>query len=188
MIKLRCIYRLRRNSVFTILFAFQSLVANIYSQESYKTLQGTIVISTEIENEPVKFVSNNLDVWLNYETAEFKFVLSKTNLRTDKIEHLNLFKPDRIYFNGKLGIEYIKTDSHPTQIFGVEGILSSSLDQEFALRANGSLSHLYSNTRMACWLSINMILEMHQVKGFVLDSATTDDMIIEVSNTVLDEN
>lgn len=174
--------------VVTILFTMLPPGGSVYAQESYRTFRGTIVISTEVNNIPVKYVSNELDVQLNYETAEFQFTLNKNSIRTSNIGHLNLFKPEVVQFKGKLGIEFIKTDSHPTQIFGVEGILSSQSGQEIAMNASGSLSHLYSNASIACWLNVIMQLDRQDIKGFVLDSATTDDMRIEITNTVLDEN
>ena len=160
----------------------------VYAQESYRTFRGTIVLSFEMNNEPVQFISNELDVLLNYETAQFKYTLKKSSIRATYLSHIQLFKPDEIIFSGKLGIEFIKTNSHPVQIFGLEGILSSSSGQELAVHASGSLSHLYSNSELACWLNITMQLDKHDITGFILDGAPDGATLIKISNAVLDKN
>lgn len=172
----------------TILFTLRLPGGIVYAQESYRTLLGTVVISTEVNNETVKYISNDLDVQLNYETAEFTFSLNKNDIRTENILHLNLYKPEMIKFYGKLGVDFIKTDSHPIQIFGVEGTLSSLGGREISLNASGSLSHLYSNTDIACLLNISIQIDRQEIEGFILDSASTSDMKIEITNTILDEN
>ncbi len=160
----------------------------VYAQESFRTFRGTIVLSFEMNNEPVQFISNELDVMLNYETAQFRYTLKKSSIRTTDISHLQLFKPDEINFSGKLGVEFIKTDSHPVQTFGLEGTLSSSSGQELAVHASGSLSHLYSNSGLACWLNITMQLEKHDMTGFIIDGTPDSAVLIKISNAVLDEN
>jgi len=160
----------------------------IHAQYNYRTLRGTIVLSTEINNEPVNYVSSKLDVQLNYETAEIRFTLKKNSIRTNNIIELQHFIPEQIQFYGKLGIEFIKTDSHPNQIFGVEGRLSTQSGQEFEIHATGGLSHLYSNASIACWLNISMQLDQEHIEGFILDSRPSGDMLIEITNTVLTEN
>ena len=82
----------------------------------------------------------------------------------------------------------INTDSHPLQIFGVEGIPSTKAGPDLAIYATGSLNHLYSNTGIACWLNLKMQLDRQEIKGFVSDSETTADMSIEIAITILDDN
>ena len=174
--------------VVVILYAMLPPQGMVYAQESYRTYLGTIVLSTEVNNKPFQFISNELDVLLNYETAEFKFSLKKYSIRANSISNLQLYKPDEITFSGKLGIDFIKTDSHPVQIFDVEGVLSSAAGQEVAVHASGRLSHLYTDTNIACLLDITMQLDKQDIKGFILDGSPSGDMQINITNTILDEN
>ncbi len=176
---------------FVLVVTLSSIVIptwKIFAQDNYRTLRGTIVLSTEVNNEPVTFVSSELDVQLNYETAEIRFTLKKNSIRTNNIVELQHFIPEQVQFYGKLGIEYIKTDSHPNQIFGIEGRLSTESGQELEIHATGGLSHLYSNASIACLLNISMQLDQQYVEGFILDRRPTGDMLIEITNTVLAVN
>ncbi len=75
--------------------------------------------------------------------------------------------PEQVQFFGKLVIDFIKTDNHPTQIFDVEGTLSSSTGHDLDVNVTGSLNHLYSDTNIACWLNIAMVLNQQHIKDFL---------------------
>ena len=58
---------------FVLVVTLSSIVIptwKIFAQGNYRTLHGTIILSTQVNNEPVKYVSDELDVQLDQEHLE----------------------------------------------------------------------------------------------------------------------
>ncbi len=165
----------------TILFN----INDVFSQESFSTSNGLIVFSATIDNQIVLYVSDELQVSLNYQTAHFEFELEKTDIMSDSEFLLLHFKPDILSFKGELGIDYIRTESHPVQNFSVEGTLKTSSNNQFNIYGQGTLSHLYYKNGISCLLNISFHLVRDNVVGSLL-SSSPEAVHIEIIQTILD--
>ena len=118
---------------------------NLVAQEVYGTDNGIIHISMVKDEEVVTAISKKLVVIINYDDASFKLLLDKSTLETevDSIDKvLRQKKYDNIEFEGKLGIEQVKTVKHPPQDFDVNGYITCS-PHHVAVVGKGHLEHIF---------------------------------------------
>ncbi len=170
------------------LFCGFVIIDGVKAQDNYTTSNGLIVFTATIDDQPVIYASDELQVTLNYQTAEIEFELDKNNLRADNGFILQLFKPRVLRFNGKLGIDYIRTESHPVQKFLVEGTLSSSSNDQFDIHGQGTLSHLYSQSGNSCLLNLSFQMKQDDVAKLLLSAAPPGIIHMEIIQTLLDHS
>lgn len=171
-----------------VIFIVLCVNIDVWSQDSYSTSSGLIAFSTKIDNQPVKYMNNNLRVSLNYETAQIGFIVEKAGIRSDNDSLLKMFIPQVLEFKGKLGIDYINTGSHPVQEFAVEGTMETSSGRHQEINGKGTLSHLYSDNGISCLLNISFHLAQKDITGFILSSPPDGDLHVEIIQTVLDNH
>ena len=174
-----------RNIFILILFHIFSL-SFVFSQDMSRTLAGTIEITTEINDSIVIFRSHDLIISLNYDNAKIKMQLDLSTLSTgiDSIDKkLKLLKEDKVFFDGKLGIDYINTEDHPEQDFEVQGILSFR-NQETSIKGTGKLVHIYGNF-YACLLNLSFQLKLSELNFDSNIKNISDEIQIEIIDAVL---
>ena len=170
-----------------ILLLVLFFVNEVQSQNNFGTSNGIIVFTAMIDNQPVKYVSNELDVTLNYETAEIEFELEKNDIRTESQFLLQFFNPELLRFDGKLGINYIRTESHPVQNFTVEGTLKSSTSDPYQIHGKGTLIHLYHKNGISCLLNISFHLAQDDVKRILMSAPQIEIIHMELVQTIMDK-
>ncbi len=169
-----------------LLFCGLVIIDGVKAQDNYTTTNGLIIFTATIDDKPVIYVSDELKVTLNYQTAEIEFELDKNNLRADDDFILQLFKPSILQFTGKLGIDYIRTENHPVQKFSVEGTLKSSSSNQFYIYGQGTLSHLYSQSGNSCLLNISFQMKQDDVAKLLMSAPLPEVIHMEIIQTLLD--
>jgi hypothetical protein len=164
------------------------IIDGVKAQDNYTTSNGVIIFIATVDDHPVIYVSDELQVTLNYQSAEIDLELDKNNLRADDDFILQLFNPSMLRFSGKLGIDYIRTKSHPVQKFLVEGTLSSSSNNQFYIQGQGTLSHLYSQSGASCLLNLSFHMAQDDVAKLLLSAPPPGVIHMEVVQTLLDNH
>jgi len=157
-----------------------------FSQNVYRTINGTMQSTVIYNDTPLVFSSNELLIYLDYENAEFLMKMDKSTFKTgnDSIDNILQFnKYDIIQFKGKLGLNYINTKGHPPLTFEVEGKISTN--EESVIIGKGKLEHMMEGSFYSCLLSMSFYLKLSDI-GLLPDSLNVKDEIqVEIIQTVL---
>lgn len=163
-----------------------SFCSSVKAQEIYKTVKGTVQITGAWNDSALIAVSNELVVLLNYETAQFELRLDKSTLRTgvdSQDKKLKKFERDILIYEGKLGIEYIQTQSHPPQDFEVEGYLTCAPHNENII-GKGHLEHIFGDV-YSCILNMTFHLNLKEINLDIDLPGLQDEVHVEIIQTVL---
>lgn len=169
--------------ILVVLLIFGS---NVKAQEVYGTINGTIHITGVWNDSALIAVSNQLVVLLNYETAQFELRLDKSTLRTgiDSLDKkLKKLERDILVYEGKLGIEYVQTQSHPPQDFEVEGYLTCAPHNENII-GKGHLEHIFGDV-YSCILNMTFHLNLKETNLNIDLPGLVDEVHVEIIQTVL---
>jgi len=170
----------------TTLLLSLALLTNVNAQGTYSTTKGSIQITTVLNGEPLIAKSNSLSVILNYETAQFELRLDKSTLRTgiDTLdERLESLQGTFLIYEGRLGIDYVQTKSHPPLDFIVEGYLTCSPHYEH-LTGQGRLEHIFDGV-YSCILNMNFHLNLEELMIDIGLPNLSDELHMEIVQTVL---
>jgi hypothetical protein len=171
--------------IVTIFIQFQ-LISKLNGQDMFKTLAGTIEITSEINDTIAVFTSHNLIVSLNYENAQVKMQLDLGTLTSglDTLDKkISQYKNSIIIFDGKLGIDYINTEDHPEQDFNVNGLLIYNNNKN-KIEGTGKLIHIYGNF-YACLLNVTFHLNLSNLNYKLPFNNMSNDIQIEIIDAVL---
>ncbi len=143
---------------------------NAISQEIYQTKKGTLAIMANTPETTITAHSKQLEIRLDYKTAEIIVRLPLSSLHTG-IDSLDAYfqsaKSPFVLLEGKLGIEYINTQAHPVQNFKFRANLSYQ-DIVTEVLGEGQLQHIDGGETVACLLGLSFtidpdIFELHQL-------------------------
>lgn len=162
-------------------------VSRASAQEVFGTDNGSIHISSVKGDKVVTAISKQLIVILNYDNATFKLKLDKSTLETgidsiDKIFRQRIY--DYIEFEGKLGIEQVKTEKHPPQDFEVNGYITCSTHY-VSVVGKGHMEHLFGEY-YSCLLNMTFFInpEKFNLKD-TFGEDLTGDLRVDVIQSVL---
>lgn len=171
-----------------ISLSFWSTIVNAQNLDDkiYETADGVIQIIGVLNDTVLIAESNEMVVVLNYETAEFFLTLDKSTLNTgnDSINNmLSKLKNDFLRYEGKLGVDFVKTEDHAPQDFEVEGYLTNQTHQ-IRIVGKGHLEHIYGDAR-ACVLNMRFELHLADVGVNLGIEGLADEIQIETRQTVM---
>lgn len=141
---------------FLILF----LIGNVVGQnEAYSSRSAALQIRGEFSGESLVGKTQELAVILNYETAEItlRFPANSLETNSDSLNSILAKSTTELFYQGKLGMEYINTDDHPPMKFTTEGWLKID-DSEKQVIGEGELHHVENGGQVACLLGLTMNL------------------------------
>lgn len=160
-----------------------------FSQDTYRTQNGNMIITGEVSDTIIKLSTKELLLLLNYEDAQFEMKMDKSTFVTgiDSLDKkLALMKYEIITFQGKLDIEYVNTNGHPPLNFEVEGVLSTN---DNIIRGVGYLEHISNRGTYSCLLTIKFNLKIEDL-GLNLEGIGIDmkeDIQVEVIQAILNK-
>lgn len=160
--------------------------AQVSAQEVYRTANGKVQIIGVWNGSTLVGESNNLLVSLDYETAEFTIRLDKSTIYTgvDSLDvGLKKASQKMVTFEGKLGIDFVQTQSHPSQSFPIEGYLTSVSDYT-KIVGEGSLSHVFGSV-YSCVLNMTFTLKLKDINVATNLSGFGDEVQIKIVQTIL---
>ncbi|GAB4253127.1 MAG: hypothetical protein Kow0079_08440 [Vicingaceae bacterium] len=156
------------------------------SQEIYRTTFGTLDILFFYNDSAVHATCKNVVVVLDYETAAFEIQIDKSKINTtiaiidSSIQNKSF---DFIYYKGKMGIEYIKTEKHPPMDFEVKGnLIYNNYSEE--LIGKGHLEHIYGDV-YSCILNMSFNLTINNLSEKTGIEGLKDYLKIELIQSVL---
>jgi hypothetical protein len=115
------------------------------------------------------------------------FEVEKNDIRAESEFLLKYFNTEVIRFDGTLGIDYIRTESHPVQKFTVDGILKSSGGKTFQILGEGTLTHLYYKNGISCLLDLSFHLSRDDITRSLLSTPDVERIHMEVVHTIMDK-
>jgi len=171
-----------------VLFTINSLVmsGSVFSQNLYRTINGTMQATVIYNDTPLVFSSNELLIFLDYESADFIMKMDKSTFKTgnDSIDNSLQFKRfDIIEFKGKLGLDYINTKGHPPLDFELEGKISTK--EESVIYGKGKLEHMMEGSIYSCLLSMSFYVKLSDIGLLPEDENVKDEIQVEIIQTVL---
>ncbi len=161
------------------------------AQELYRTKQGTLVILVQTGKESISVHSKQLDIQLNYKSAEIIAQLPLNSLYSgiDSLDRRFQSMPEEcVLLKGKLGIEYLDTQSHPVQEFPITADLIFG-SRTKSIIGRGQLEHIAGGESVACLLGLNFELnsEIFRVNE-KWPTMPDGEMKIQVIHTVLKQS
>ena len=154
--------------------------------EVFRTIKGLIRFTGVVNDSVLIASSNQLVIVLDYENAKFILKLDKSTLRTgvDSLDkRLAKYNDDYIRFEGKLGIDYIQTASHPPQDFKVKGYLNCASHNEPVI-GKGRLEHIFSDT-YTCVLNMTFHINLKTIFFDIDLPGLEDEIQVEIVQTIL---
>jgi hypothetical protein len=151
-------------------------------QSMYRTMNGTMKLVAKIDNEPVLMLTDQLIILLDYSTAEIRIKvdpLELVGIPENIRRQLDSVGLDQIVFEGKLGIDYIRTRQHPPMDFRVEGKL---LPWDIQLFGRGHLEHIDEGSYYACLLNLSFDMQLTGSSGI---EGLDDNLVIEIQQAIL---
>ncbi|MDX5340348.1 MAG: hypothetical protein LPK25_15075 [Cyclobacteriaceae bacterium] len=139
-----------------LLFGCGALLAQQPMQE-YRTMRGNMIITGKVGDTALIMQSNRLIISLNYETAE---LIIRVNKKSVSPGYGSTFSESpanhdtEVLFKGKLGLDYINTQSHPPLDFKVEGYIVNNSDTQTMITGTGHLEHIFAG-EYACILDLD---------------------------------
>ena len=131
----------------------------LYAQQpmqEYRTMHGKMIITGKVGDTTLMMQSNRLIISLNYETAELIIRINKNTVSPEYKSTLSENSANNnteVLFKGKLGIDYIITQSHPPLDFKVEGYIVNS-NEKTMITGTGHLEHIFAG-EYACILDLD---------------------------------
>lgn len=171
---------------FFTLFASSALLVNVNAQGTFSTTNGTIQIATLLNGESLIAKSNFLVVVINYESAHFEIRLDKSTLRTgvDSLdEKLKDLRGELLIFQGKLGVEFVQTQSHPPQDFEVAGYLTCAPHYDYIV-GRGHLEHIFDGV-YSCILNMSFDIDLREMMIDIGLAGLSNEIHVEIVQTVL---
>jgi hypothetical protein len=161
----------------------------VSAQDVYRTTNGRIQIVGILNDSVLTGESNKLLASLNYETAEITLRLDKATIRTgvDSVDvKLKQLNQELLVFKGRLGVNFVKTESHPIQYFSVKGYLSS-VSGDDRIIGEGSLTHVFGGV-YSCVLNISFTVNIKDINFEIDIPGIGDEVQIKIIQTILEKD
>lgn len=145
--------------VITILFF---VTAVTLQAQVFKTVSAKVSLSGLYDSIPVGGESHQMYIIINYDRAlmdmrmDLRSIISTNDSLTNQIQK---FPKPEFHFTGKMKLDYVRTKTHPTQKFSVDGMLTiNAVNHPFSFMA--TLYHIANSGDVACKLSGQMIIDI----------------------------
>jgi len=108
--------------------------------------------------------AHGMYIIINYDRAQMDMKMNLRSILTtnDALNYQIQNSPEQIFhFTGKMKLDYVRTKTHPTQKFPVNGMLTIN-DISHPLSFNAVLYHIANSGDAACKLSGQMIIDINK--------------------------
>lgn len=143
----------------TILFLF---TAGALQAQVFKTVAAKVSLAGLYDSMPVGAESHGMYILINYDRAQIdmkmnlRSILTTSDTLNSRIRH----SADQVFhFSGKMKLDYVRTKTHPTQKFPVDGILTVN-GISHPLSFTAVLYHIANSGEAACKLSGQIMIDM----------------------------
>ncbi|TAK35382.1 MAG: hypothetical protein EPO28_15000 [Saprospiraceae bacterium] len=147
------------------LFFTAATCTTVLAQNIYYTLDASLTLNGELGGEALKLQTRQLGIKLDYETAYMiiRFPVSSLESGVDSLDLLLRKSTTEVVFDGKLSLEYIKTEDHPPLKFTSEGWLTIGSSKTL-ITGTGELLHIDDASKIACMLGMTAQLNFKDLK------------------------
>jgi hypothetical protein len=158
----------------------------VFGQISYFARNVKLEFHGQYRGAPLLAKSEEVGVRLDYETAELQlnFVMNTVETNIDTLNLLLKNNLRQVVFDGKLGLEYINTQSHPPQYFDLEGLLILD-NNRTPVKGTGELHHVNDNGELACMLGLSFVLNLADLGVELPISGLSPDFEAVITQAVL---
>ena len=157
----------------------------VRSQDIYVTRNATLTFAGIYNEDPVKGMSEDLTVRLDYERAiiTVEFLLSSVKSEKKTLNEILSKSRTRILMTGYFNIEYISTEDHSPMEFAVEGYLEYD-NIKMSIEGTGELHHIGdgNSADYACMLGLRFGIDLKNL-GMSYEDLEGIDNHIEVIMT-----
>ncbi|PHN01846.1 hypothetical protein [Flavilitoribacter nigricans] len=156
------------------------------SQDIYYTRNATLTLNGGLSGKALTLQTSELNVKLDYETAEIIIRFPVSSLTTDldslqtRIEKSN----SEVVYEGKLGLEYVNTENHPPMQFTTEGWLNINEEKQL-IEGTGELHHIGKSNQYACVMGLNMILNLDALNIYLPIEGLDSEFEVVITQALL---
>lgn len=170
--------------VITILF----FVTTIDLQaQIFKTVSAKVSLSGLYDSISVGGESHQMFILISYDKAQMDMKMNLRSILTtnDSINQQIQSSPDQVFhFTGKMKLDYVRTKTHPTQKFRVDGTLTiNNISYPFSF--NAVLYHIANSGDAACKLSAQMLIDISKYFPDVSFNHVDNKVVLSFSQIVL---
>lgn len=149
-----------------------------------KAIKGSFLIELQVDDQPTKFWSDDMIVFLDYQNAGFEFVIDPATLETDNSEYLdNVQKIEgAINLQGRYRMDRIPREKHASKNFDVYGFVSSDPDED-SFQGKGNMYHM-NNAQYSSVVTLDLRLTAEQLGLDEFLPNTHNEIEISVKHTI----
>lgn len=151
-----------KNSLFVLIISLLYCFNISYSQKTYETKQGTVIINTKYGDSSLSSTSKSLNMRLDYTTSMLKMEVDLNSFKTgiDTLDILLENSQSKIYFDADLGLTEIDTKNHSLQTLKFNGFVYSNISKKkINVLVNGKIQHISEKSDIAsCMLWLDFAI------------------------------
>lgn len=145
--------------VITILFFLTTITLQA---QIFKTVFAKVLLSGLYDSVPVGGESHQMYILINYDKAQMDMKMNLRSIVTSDdtlTRQIQNYPVAEFHFAGKMKLDYVRTKTHPTQKFRVDGMLTiNEITHPFSFMA--TLYHISNSGDIACKLSGQMMIDI----------------------------
>lgn len=144
-----------RINLFVLIVTLLYSTSISYSQKTYETKQGTVIINTNYKDSSLIASSRSVVMRLDYADARLKMEVDVNSFRTgiDTLDLLLKNSKSKIYFEADLDLSEISTKNHSVQKFNLTGVVYSAISKKkLNVPGTGKLQHISEKSGFASCL------------------------------------
>lgn len=168
----------------TILFSIATVTLHA---QVFKTVAAKVSLSALYDSIHVDAESHQMYILLNYDRAQMDMKMSLHSIITtiDTLNNQIQNSPEQVFhFTGKMKLDYVRTKTHPTQKFPVDGVLTIN-NISHPLSFNAVLYHIANSGDAACKLSGQMNIDLSKYFPDVSFNHFQSKVVLSFSQIVL---
>lgn len=153
----------------------------------FKTVSAKVSLSGLYDSISIGGESHGMYIILNYDRALMDMKMSLRSIITtnDTLNFQIQNSPEKIFhFTGKMKLDYVRTKTHPTQKFRVDGMLTLN-NISHPLTFNAALYHIANSGDAACKLSGQIVIDISKYFADASFNRFDNKVVLSFSQIVL---
>ncbi len=181
-----------KNSLFIIIISFLYCSNISYSQKTYETKQGTVIINTKYGDSSLSSTSKSVIMRLDYATSILKMEVELNSFKTgiDTLDILLEKTRLKIYFDADLGLSEIDTKNHSLQTLKFNGyIYTNKSKKKINLLVKGKIQHISEKSDVAsCMLWLDFEFNTRKLNWNLPAYKLDENIKVQIIQVILSRN
>lgn len=181
-----------KNSLFILIVSFLYCFNISYSQKTYETKQGTVIINTKYGDSSLSSISKSVIMRLDYTTSILKMEVDLKSLKTgiDTLDNLLENSQSKMYFEADLGLPEIDTKNHSLQTLKFNGfVYSNKSKKKLNVLGKGKIQHISEKSDIAsCMLWLDFTFNTSKLNWDLPAYNLDKNLNVQIIQVILSRN